>query len=113
MMSVKVYKGTGTYNVIKLGINTSVSSFKIKVLHIYYLTLLIQYYPATVCRIYDSIEHCYVFKFTLTEIFGNIDDLSKNKHWGNKGELKRSRFREGAPKGSGSPSPLLEPVVLL
>ena len=63
--------------------------------------------------IIDSVEHCYVFKFTLTEIFGNIDDLSKKKHWGNKGELKRSRFREGAPKGSGSPSPLLEPVVLL
>jgi hypothetical protein len=32
MMSVKVYKGAGTYNVIKLGINTSVSSFQIKVL---------------------------------------------------------------------------------
>ena len=27
MMSVKVYKGTGMYNVIKLNINTSVSSF--------------------------------------------------------------------------------------
>ena len=35
MMSVKVYKGTGTYNVIKLDINTSVSSFQIKVLQIY------------------------------------------------------------------------------
>ena len=51
MMIVKVYKGTGTYNVIKLGINTSVSSFKIKVLHIYYLTLLIQYYPASLSNI--------------------------------------------------------------
>jgi hypothetical protein len=28
MMSVKVYKGTGTYNGIKLGINTLVSSLK-------------------------------------------------------------------------------------
>ena len=28
MMGVKVYKDTGTYNVIKLGINTSVSSLK-------------------------------------------------------------------------------------
>ena len=42
MVSVKEYKDTGTYNVIKLVINTSVSSFQIKVLQIYYLTLLIQ-----------------------------------------------------------------------
>ena len=54
MMSVKVYKRTGTYNVIKLNINTSVSSFQIKVLQIYYLTLLIQYYPAIACRIYNN-----------------------------------------------------------
>jgi hypothetical protein len=54
MMSVKVYKGAGMYNVIKLGINTSVSSFQIKVLQIYYLTLLIQYYPAIACRIYNN-----------------------------------------------------------
>ena len=32
MMCVKVYKRTGTYNVIKLGINSLVSSFQIKVL---------------------------------------------------------------------------------
>jgi hypothetical protein len=48
MMSVKVCKRTGMYNVIKLDINISVSSFQIKVLQIYYLTLLIQYYPAIV-----------------------------------------------------------------
>ena len=31
----------------------------------------------------------------------------------NKGELNRSRFREGAPDGSGSPSSLLEPSICI
>ena len=42
MESVKVYKEPGTYNIIALIINTLVSICQINVLHIYYLTPIIQ-----------------------------------------------------------------------